>query len=338
MTRSSVEHPANTSRGRPAPAHRAPHRRPGTHLGRRLRARLRPRARDTRDPAIKIVARAVADSTATRAGIALLRGILPPTRVHLTRYEIAVARLPRHLDGLRILHVSDLHLHPGSDLAWEVPDLVAGVPHDLLCYTGDFIDVDDDIPGVARLLARMPRSATAYAVLGNHDYIPFGRSRGANDARRLRGVLAGAGVMVLSNEAHAWRGEGFYIAGVDDPATGRDHAERAMAHVPDHACTLLLAHSPDVALRLAPRRPDLILAGHTHGGQIRLWRIGPLLTLSELPRHLTMGVGAHEGVPLFVSRGIGYSGLHIRIGSPPEVALLTLRSPAAHRRRHGAGV
>lgn len=290
---------------------------------------LRCRPLDTRDPAIKIVARAVADSTLTRAGIAALRTLLPAPRVHLTRYEIAVAHLPRHLDGLRVLHVSDLHIHPGSDLAWEVPDLVAGVDHELLCYTGDFIDVDDDIPRVATWLQRMPRSAETYAVLGNHDYIPFGRSRGANDASRLRAVLAESGVTVLTNEARTWRRGELYLAGVDDPSTGRDHAAQAMAGVPDDACVVMLAHSPDVALRLAPRRPDLILAGHTHGGQIRLGHLGPLLTLSDLPRHLTMGVGAYEGVPLFVSRGVGYSGLHIRIGSPAEVALLTLRSLAA---------
>ena len=104
-----------------------------------------------------------------------------------------------------------------------------------------------------------------------------------------------------------------------------------MADVPGEACTLVLAHSPDVALRLQAHRPGLILAGHTHGGQIRLSRIGPLLTLSDLPRHLAMGVGMYRGVPLFVSRGIGYSGLYIRIGSPAEVALLTLRSPHGQR-------
>lgn len=299
------------------------------HLAPRRGAGLRRRPLDTRDPAIKIVARAVADSTLTRAGIAALRTLLPAPRVHLTRYEVTVAHLPPRLDGLRVLHVSDLHIHPGSDLAWEVPDLVAAVDHDLLCYTGDFIDVDDDIPRVAAWLQRMPHRAESFAVLGNHDYIPFGRSRGANDAPRLRAVLAAARVTVLTNEASTWRDGALYLAGVDDPSTGRDHAERAMAGVPDDACALMLAHSPDVALRLAPRRPDLILAGHTHGGQIRLGHLGPLLTLSDLPRHLTMGMGTYEGVPLFVSRGVGYSGLHIRIGSPAEVALLTLRSPAS---------
>jgi predicted MPP superfamily phosphohydrolase len=280
-----------------------------------------------------VIARAVADHTLTRAGISLLKHVLPPPRVHLTQYQIAVPRLPRDLDGLRVLHLSDLHVHPGSDLAWQVPDLVAGVSHDLLCYTGDFIDVDDDIAPLATLLERLPRGAQTYAVLGNHDYIPFGRSRGANDVQRLRAVLAAAGITTLANEARPLYGGALYVVGVDDPASGRDDIGQAVAGVPGEACTLVLAHSPDVALRLKAHRPGLILAGHTHGGQIRLSRLGPLLTLSDLPRHLAMGVGMYRGVPLFVSRGIGYSGLHIRIGSPAEAAVLTLRSP--HGRRVG---
>jgi predicted MPP superfamily phosphohydrolase len=261
--------------------------------------------------------------------VAAVGRLLPEPRVHLTRYDVVARRLPRHLDGLRVLHISDLHVHPGSDLAWQVPDLVAGVEHDLLCYTGDFIDVDGDIPDVGRLLAGMPRSRPAYAVLGNHDYIPHGRTHGANDVRHLRAVLAAAGVTVLSNEAFSLHDGALVVAGVDDPATGRDDLGRALAQAPPDACTLVLAHSPDVLLRLAGHRPDLVLAGHTHGGQIRLPRVGALLTLSALPRHLAMGLGSYGGVPVFVSRGVGYSGLHLRLGSPAEIALLRLRAGPA---------
>jgi len=269
---------------------------------------------------------AVADSAAARAGVLLLTRLMPEARVQLTRYEVTIGRLPRHLDGLRVLHLSDLHVHPGSDLAWQVPDLVATVEHDLLCYTGDFIDIDADIPDVATLLARMPRTAPTYAVLGNHDYIPFGRVYGSNDTPKLRATLAEAGLTVLANEARPVLDGALYVVGVDDPSTGRDHLARAMAEAPEEACALVLAHSPDVALRLGRRRPDLILAGHTHGGQIRLPVVGALQTLSRLPRHLAMGLNRYQGVPLFVSRGIGYSGLNLRLGSPPEAAVLTLRA------------
>jgi len=301
---------------------RAPH---GT---RHHRMRTEMERVDSRDEALRVIARRVASSPVTRAGITLVRHVLPPAPVQLTRYDVAVLGLPRHLDGLRVLHLSDLHVHPGSDLAWQVPDLIASVAYDLLCYTGDFIDVDDDLPALSTLLARMPRTGEAYAVLGNHDYIPFGRSHGSNDVAGLRSVLEQAGIAVLTNEARAAAGDGLYIVGVDDPATRRDNLELAMLGVPHPACTLVLAHSPDVMLRLSTRRPSLVLAGHTHGGQIRLPHVGPILTLSQVPRHLAMGLGRYEEVPLFVSRGIGYSGLYLRLGSPAEVALLTLR-PAA---------
>src|SRR5436309_7287347 len=97
---------------------------------------------DTRDPAIKVIAHAVADHALTRAGITLLKRVLPPPRVHLNQYRIAVPRLPRDLDGLRVLHLSDLHVHPGSDLAWQVPALLRAVPPGLLCYTAACGDVD----------------------------------------------------------------------------------------------------------------------------------------------------------------------------------------------------
>ncbi len=278
---------------------------------------------------VKGIYHGLIDSPPAQLGVTMLQQILPPPRIELTRYDIVVPRLPTGLDGLRVLHVSDLHLRPGSELAYQLPDLVAGVPHDLALYTGDFIDTDEGIPDVAALLARMPRAGGAYAVLGNHDHRPLGRYDGTNDVAALRSALTGVGLTVLTNAARPILGGELFIVGVDDPATEQDDLDRAMAGVPEGACTLLLAHSPDIVLRLGAHRPGLILSGHTHGGQIRLPVLGPLITMSGLPRAAVMGLREHHGVPTFVTRGIGYSGLNLRLGCPAEVALLTLRSPLA---------
>src|SRR5918912_1145494 len=260
----------------------------------------------------------------------------PPPHVALTHYEVVVPGLPPGLEGLRVLQVSDLHLRPGSELAWQLPEVAAAAPHDLAVYTGDFIDDDDGIAPVGTLPARMPRVAGAYAVLGNHDHRPRGRAHGRNDVGRLQAALAAAGLEVLTNTARPICGGELVLAGVDDPATGRDDLSRAMRGVPPGVCCLLLAHSPDIVLRLGPYRPGLILAGHTHGGQIRLPLIGPVITMSKVPRPLTMGLHEYAGVPTFVTRGIGYRVFTPPRGSPAEVALLTLRSPPAAARAASA--
>jgi predicted MPP superfamily phosphohydrolase len=245
--------------------------------------------------------------------------------VQLTRYDLTVPALPAQYDGLRVLHLSDLHLQRSDGLAQQLPALLAKVPHDLIVYTGDLIDTDDDLPRLGALLARLPRRPPAFAVLGNHDHRPFGRAHGANDVARLRRLLSAAGIHVLANTAQPLFDGGLAIAGVDDPATNRDDLSAALAGLPPGVCCLVLAHSPDVLLRLGTHRPALILAGHTHGGQIRLPGIGALLTMSNVPRRFTMGPAMFAGVPLFVSRGIGYSGVAVRLFCPPEVALLTLQ-------------
>src|SRR5437660_4300838 len=149
----------------------------------------------------KSVYHALIDSAPAQIGVAALTRILPQPHLALTRYEVVVPGLPRGLEGLRVLHVSDLHLRSGSELAWQLPEVAAAAPHDLAVYTGDFIDDDDGIAPVASLLARMPRVAGAYAVLGNHDYRPLGRSHGFNDVGRLQAELAAAGLEGLSNTA-----------------------------------------------------------------------------------------------------------------------------------------
>ncbi len=278
---------------------------------------------------LKDIYHALIDSSLARWTAAALARALPEPHVALTFYDVAMPGLPEHLSGLRVLHISDLHFRPGSELARELPDLAATVPHDFTVYTGDFIDTDESIEAVGRILERMPRCDGVFAVLGNHDYLSHGRINRFNDIQRLRAVLRDAGIDILSNVSRPVCGGELFIAGVDDPALGYDDLSQAFSGVPDGACSLLLAHSPDIVLRLGRHRPGLVLAGHTHGGQVRLPIVGAVHTESRIPRRLAMGLNEHQGTQVFVSRGVGYSGLDIRLGCPPEAAVLTLRSSLA---------
>ncbi len=262
----------------------------------------------------------------TRLLVAVLSHLLPSPHLKLTYLEITVPGLSADLSGLKVLHISDLHFGAGSELASELPELVANVPHDLALYTGDFIENGDSIKGLERILERMPRVTAAYAVLGNHDHTAFGDECDVDMVRPLCAVLHAMGIDVLTNSARPVFNETLFVVGVDDPSSERDNLDEAMRIVPPGACYLLLAHSPDVILNLGPYRPGLILSGHTHGGQVRLPLFGPVFNLSKLPRDQLMGIHNHDGVLFFVTRGIGYSSFNLRLWCPPEVVLITLRS------------
>jgi uncharacterized protein len=259
------------------------------------------------------------------AGSRLLSKAFSPRRPELTRDVLSIAGLPDQLDGLRLLHVADLHVRDGSGPSAWLPGIAAALSYDLALYTGDFIDGDEDIEPLAALLSAMPDRAPSYAVFGNHDYRSMREVPRFNDNARLERALTSVGITVLRNSAEPACQGRVYVAGVDDPVTKRDDISAAMAAVPPDAACLLLAHSPDIVLRLGGHKPNLVLAGHTHGGQVRLPVIGPLVNVASVPRRLTMGYHVHDGVPLFVSRGIGYSGYDVRFFCRPQIALLELR-------------
>jgi uncharacterized protein len=268
----------------------------------------------------------------------LITKALPVPRPELTRHVLLIDDLPPQLDGLRLLHVTDLHAHDASGPSACLPEIASALTYDLTLYTGDFIDGDEDIAPLTALLSAMPDQAPSFAVLGNHDYWSLTDEPRRNDAAGLERALSGLGITVLHNSATPALDGRVYIAGVDDPVTRCDDIGAAMAAVPQDAACLLLAHSPDIVLRLAGHRPTLVLAGHTHGGQIRLPIFGPVVNLTSLPRRLTMGYHVHQGIPLFVSRGIGYSGLDIRFLCPPEIALLELRATDGRASRDAPAV
>jgi predicted MPP superfamily phosphohydrolase len=260
---------------------------------------------------------------------------LPVPDLELTHLDVPLRRLRRDLDGLTVLHVTDLHLAEGTDHIDRIVDLLGNVRTDITVYTGDLADDEYGYLALTPLMQVLRPRESAFAVLGNHDHYRYrhlsGEGPRPNDVRTLLQVVKSAGVHILINSSATLYDGAVSVIGVDDPTLGLDRVDQAFAAAAPDSAALLLSHSPDVLMRLGRHRPDLLLAGHTHGGQLRLPGIGPIGTVSALPRRYAMGAYVYDGVPTYVSRGVGTSGAPARLNCPPEITLLTLRSPAAAR-------
>jgi predicted MPP superfamily phosphohydrolase len=252
-------------------------------------------------------------------------------RVRLRREEVVLTRLPAAFDGYRIFFISDIHrrtVHPSLiRLAAEAGGA------DLVLIGGDLTEGGVPAERVRANVRLLSGIAPVFMVFGNHDY--------DEDAEALAELLREERVGLLRNESRIIErnGQAIRLAGVDDLSAGRDDVRAALSGRTrpgrQPAFTILLAHDPLIVERMTAedaRRTDLILAGHTHGGQIVLPLIGPLARghlrylrgWRPLPRHKTTG-GA--GRPrLFVSCGYGTSHLPLRLSAPAEAHLFTLRS------------
>lgn len=243
--------------------------------------------------------------------------------VEITRLDIPIRGLPESFDGYQILHVSDLHA--GSfvrvrEVARRLA-VAASLQPDLVVFTGDLASAAvGAADGAAEILSRTARGDGILAVLGNHD-VWVGEAA-------VRAALERRGVRVLVNDhAAVSRGQHrLYFAGVNDAAyTERDDLAAALAGIPEEATVILLSHAPVIVRQPLARRAALVLSGHTHGGQIVLPYLGALYVPSELGRRYAFGLHRLNGQWLFITRGLGEIFPPLRIGCPPEIALLTLR-------------
>src|SRR5437763_4674376 len=169
--------------------------------------------------------------------------------VGLTCLDLPLRHLRRDLDGLTVLHVTDLHLTEGGHPAAAIVPLLAGHRWDLTVYTGDLADDEAGCRALAPLLeALCPREA-AFAVLGNHDHYRYPHTTGEgpcpNDLRPLLSTLDGGRVRLLANASADLFGGALRVIGVDDPTLGLGRGERAFAWLADGAALLVRAHLPD---------------------------------------------------------------------------------------------
>lgn len=300
--------------------------------------------------------------------------LVEPRRLQYRRHKVSWAGLPVEFDGLSVLHLSDFHYVPRDrwlrarlgDLARQTSE----APPDLIALTGDFVEWDEDAPALAALLGALHSRLGSFAVLGNHDYGnafdppdkeqhsllnraaeivggPLQRyferpaKAGGNRIDAVVTALEDAGIVVLRNTAVRLvvDGEPLWVGGVDEPHQHRNDAAAVCAAVPLGEPLLLLAHSPEVVEQRLAHRPGLILAGHTHGGQVRLPLLPPLVTHTRISLPAYQGMIATSSGPMHISAGLGAS-VPLRFRCPPEVTTLVLQAvppgTSDHRLRDSA--
>jgi len=240
--------------------------------------------------------------------------------VEFSFHEVVIPGLPPRLDGLRVAHLTDVHASGVVPLRWvrEVVEQVNALEPDLVVITGDLVTEDTSfIHGVAKELGQLQATHGRFAILGNHDYWTHGAGVSAaldryevNHLRNASEVIGGPG--------------GLRLLGIDDHWTGNDDLEAAMAGVAADEPKLMMMHSPDLVEVVSQADVHLAVAGHTHGGQVRLPGWGALILPSE--QGFEAGFYDVGDTRMYVNRGVGTLDLKVRMFCRPEVATFVLRT------------
>jgi len=265
---------------------------------------------------------------------------IEPRWIQITRIAVPIHGLSSRLDGFTIAQLSDLHLGPdvGTGHIRHAVDLTNDLAPDLIVLTGDFVSRSASYARpCAQELSRLVAPHGVYAITGNHDEW--------TDEDVVTAELRQVGIHVLRNETHQIQsGTGtFWLIGIDDAGvtgiTGsnvsesefaalwveqRDAYQRLMADLPSGEPVILLVHNPDFVETVSLENISLALCGHTHGGQVRLPIMGPLVLPSLYGLRYAGGLVECGGTPVYVNRGIGLISPPLRFLCRPEITLLRL--------------
>jgi len=245
-----------------------------------------------------------------------------PRWVKVKRVDVPIPNLPPAWEGVHIVQLTDLHFgrFVSLDYIRKIVRKTNSLCPDVIVLTGDYVSqtaaITDDF---ARVLSGLRAQYGKFGVLGNHDHW--------EDAQAVRQLLSKAGILDLTNKSVLLEraGEQICLAGVDDLWTSHQDLAGALKGVPEDVPRILLSHNPDYAEEMPPEpRVDLMLCGHTHGGQFRV----PFGSQLWLPiRHSKYAAGLVEGPHclVYTSVGIGMVGLPIRFNCRPEISLIILR-------------
>ena len=271
------------------------------------------------------------------AGLTLYSGEVERHWIDVAHHDVSLRGLPGDFEGMRIVQLSDIHMDDFTEPFFlrRVIERINQLKPDAVFLTGDYVTAGKSRFSIANKAAwqcaeifKSIECRSVYAILGNHDV-----SAGAAE---IVAALRGSGINVLRNSyLPIERGKGrLWLAGLDDPLTGHPNLDAA---IPEsirgvrNEPVVLLCHAPDYATRVqqhpAGQVVDLMISGHTHGGQIRLPLIGALV-LPPMGRRFIEGWFQLDRMRLYVNRGIGTIGVPFRLDCPPEITVFTLRSAA----------
>ncbi|HEX6972195.1 MAG TPA: metallophosphoesterase [Limnochordia bacterium] len=247
-----------------------------------------------------------------------------PARLTVSEHRLSFPPESGVPPQVRIAHLTDLHLRGWGPAEQAAARAISRADPDLVVFTGDYIEHLSALPLLTPVLKQLCRGRPAYAVLGDND------DAGWLKASELVHRLSAADVEVLRNEARLVRtaGGSIWLVGVDDPHSGRARLDLALRGVPQRRegrpPVVLLAHSPEIVADPRATEADLILVGHTHGGQICLPGWGPIVTNSRLGRRYARGRRMLGQSLVYTNRGLGMARIPARFACPPELALFSI--------------
>jgi len=243
------------------------------------------------------------------------RGRKNSERIQVRHNSVRLPGLPGCFDGFTMLHISDMHVDMNSGAMLRLIELLQDIDYDICVLTGDyrgatFGSFKETLEGFAQVRAHLKDSV--YGVLGNHDSI------------QMVPGLEDMGVRMLLNESVIIEqgDDHFHLVGIDDAHYFQaDNIKKATAEVPHHECSVLLSHTPEIYRPAAEAKFDLMLSGHTHGGQICLPGSIPITIDSRLPRSMASGPWIYRNMMGYTSVGVGSSVVPVRFNCPPEITL-----------------
>ena len=251
--------------------------------------------------------------------------IFEPNNIQVEKINIAIENLPESFDGAKIVHLTDFHSKNFGEREKKVLEILEDINPDFIFITGDFIDYrTKDINSCQEFWRKLSNQhqGKTFGVLGNHEHWIK-----SPDISAIKKLLEEGGISILNNENRKiFQGNKYiYLLGVDDPDSKKDDLPKAMIGAEENIPKILLAHSPDIVDNLRGEKVDLILVGHTHGGQIRIPFVKPFWVPPKNRGKYASGLFEIGKTILYVNRGIGMAALPVRFNCPPEIAVIELK-------------